>query len=72
MKFFKLLLLCVAIVLASCNAQQRVLYIQGVENGTVIDLPENYLIRLRPFDKITVVVNSKNPELAKPFNSSSS
>lgn len=72
MKYFKLLALAVAIILASCNAQERVLYLQDVENGSEINLPENYLIRLKPLDQITVVVNSKNPELAVPFNTSTS
>lgn len=72
MKLFKLLLFAVAILFASCDAQQRVLYLQGLESGSVVDLPEDYLIHLRPYDKLTIVVNSKNPELAKPFNSASS
>ena len=72
MKYFKLLALAVAIILASCNAQERVLYLQDVENGSEINLPENYLIRLKPLDQITIVVNSKNPELAVPFNTSTS
>ncbi len=46
MKYFKLLALAVAVILASCNAQERVLYLQDVENGSEINLPENYLIRL--------------------------
>lgn len=72
MKYFKLLALAVAVILASCNAQERVLYLQDVENGSEINLPENYLIRLKPLDQITIVVNSKNPELAVPFNTSTS
>ena len=72
MKYFKLLALTVVIILASCNAQERVLYLQDVENGSEISLPENYLIHLKPLDQITVVVNSKNPELAVPFNTSTS
>ena len=55
MKYFKLLALAVAIILASCNAQERVLYLQDVENGSEINLPENYLIRLKPLDQITIV-----------------
>ena len=59
-------------MLCACNAQRRVLYLQDVESGSEIVLPENYIIRLKPLDQITVVVNSKNPELAMPFNTSTS
>lgn len=59
-------------MLSACDAQRRVLYLQDVESGSEIVLPENYIIRLKPLDQITVVVNSKNPELAMPFNTSTS
>lgn len=72
MKYYKLFVLSLALLLGACNAQDRVLYLQDVENGAEITLPDNYLIRLKPLDQITVVVNSKNPELAVPFNSSTS
>ncbi len=72
MKYYKLFILSIAILLGACNAQDRVLYLQDIESGAQIDLPSNYLIRLKPLDQITVVVNSKNPELSVPFNSSSS
>lgn len=72
MRYFRVVLAIVAMVLVGCNAQQNVLYLQDIESGTEITLPENYLIRIKPHDQITVVVNSKNPELAMPFNSSTS
>ena len=62
----------VMLLLGACNAQRNVLYLQDVESGAEVTLPENYIIRLKPLDQVTVVVNSRNPELAKPFNSSSS
>ena len=62
----------VMLLLGACNAQRNVLYLQDIENGAEITLPENYIIRLKPLDQITVVVNSRNPELAKSFNSSTS
>lgn len=70
-KYFKRLALCVVLLLCACNARQRVLYLQDVADGAVIELPENCIIRLKPYDQIRIVVNSMNPELAKPFNSSS-
>lgn len=64
--------LAAMLLLGACNAAQKnVLYLQDIESGSEIVLPENYIIRLKPFDQITMVVNSSTPELAKPFNSSS-
>lgn len=59
-----------ALLCAGCNAQRNVLYLQNMEDGSEVIIPESYLIRLKPHDQITIVVNSKNPELATPFNSS--
>ncbi|MBO5832684.1 MAG: polysaccharide export protein [Alistipes sp.] len=70
MRYINLLLLCFVILLGGCNAQRNVLYLQDMTDGAEVTIPENYLIRLKPYDQITVVVNSKNPELAAPFNSS--
>ena len=72
MRYLKLMALGVMLLLGACNAQRNVLYLQDIESGAEITLPENYIIRLKPLDQITVVVNSRNPELAKSFNSSTS
>lgn len=57
-----------ALLMCSCNAQQNVLYLQNIESGTENAIAQNSLIRIKPLDQITIVVNSKNPELAIPFN----
>ena len=72
MKHLRLLLAAATLLLCSCNAHLRVLYLQDVENGSIIELPDNYQIRIKPLDQLTVVVNSKDPLLAQPFNSSTS
>lgn len=72
MKNFRFLILGIAALLCSCNAQRRVLYLQDAKDGAVVEVPDNYQIRIKPLDQLTVVVNSKSPELAVPFNSSSS
>lgn len=71
MKHLNFLILLVALLFVGCNAQERVLYLQDVENGAEIEIPENFQIRIKPLDQLTIVVNSKDPELAIPFNSSS-
>jgi len=64
--FFALILL-----LSSCNVSKRITYFQDIQDHqaasstTEQPTPE---IRLRPEDKISVVVNSKVPELTALFN----
>ena len=70
MKFHKLLVV-LALLMCSCNAQRNVLYLQNIESGAESAMAENSIIRIKPLDQIKIVVNSKNPELAIPFNSSS-
>lgn len=72
MRYYKLLLLSLVVLLGACDAQRRVLYLQDIESGSEIVMPEDYVIRIKPHDQITVVVNSQNPELAMPFNTSTS
>lgn len=72
MNYLRAIIICLALLFCSCNAQQRVLYLQDIESGSEITLPDNYQIRLKPLDQLTVIVNSKDPKLAQPFNSASS
>lgn len=58
------------LLLASCSAQKRVWYLQDVQPATPEQIVQNGEIRIKPLDRLIVVVNSKDPELAVPFNSS--
>ena len=64
--FFALLLL-----MSSCNVSKRITYFQDIQDHQVASstteqpTPE---IRLRPEDKISIIVNSKVPELTVLFN----
>ena len=66
------IILLVAMVFASCASQKRVVYLQDLDVNQVEQISEEFQIRLKPLDRITVVVNSQYPELAAPFNTSSS
>lgn len=73
MKRFRLLyVLLAAVLLSSCAAQKRVWYLQDAQPYTPEQIVQNGQIRIKPLDRLTIVVNSKDPELAVPFNSSSS
>ncbi len=56
----------------SCGSQKRVLYFQDLDHKAVMDIAESHQIRIKPLDRLTIVVNSKDPELAAPFNTASS
>ena len=60
-----------AMLLVGCNATQRVVYDFNKEEA-VKSLIGDGTIRIKPHDRLTVVVSSQNPELAAPFNTSSS
>lgn len=62
----------IAVLFASCSAQKRVWYLQDAQDYTPEQIEETGQIRIKPLDRLTVVVNSLNPELAVPFNASSS
>lgn len=58
----------VAIVLSSCSAIERTVYMQGIQNDAAVEVTAEQQIRIKPYDRITIVVSSKDPELAAPFN----
>ena len=57
------------LLFASCNSQKRIWYLQDAAEFTPEQIAEQGQIRIQPLDRLTIVVNSKDPELALPFNS---
>ena len=73
MKILKtLLLVAVAVVICGCSAVKRTVYLQDAENNSAIKAVSEEQIRIKPLDRLTIVVSSKDPELAAPFNATSS
>lgn len=66
------MLIAIIAILASCNSTKRVTYLQDVTNESIISLAGNGQIRIKPHDRLTVIVSSKDPELAAPFNTTTS
>lgn len=56
------------LLLASCAAPKKVPYFQDLEAGDAVKIIETQEIRLKPGDKFTVHINSKDEELVRPFN----
>lgn len=60
------------VLCASCAAHKRVNYLQDISLDQPEKIAEQYQIRIKPLDKLIIIVNSKDPELAAPFNTSTS
>ena len=73
MKHFRLLVPAIlALLVSSCASQKRAWYLQDANPFTPEQIAESGQIRIKPLDRLTIVVNSKDPELAVPFNSATS
>lgn len=67
--FAKMFLVLVTVLcLSSCGARKEIVYLQGAEETGVFQNDNPYLLTIRPDDKLTIIVNCKEPELAAPFN----
>ena len=64
-----LILLSVVAALSSCGSSKQVVYFQDLKLGeTEFKLPEIKTITVRPEDKISIIVNSRDPQLTDLFN----
>lgn len=66
-KITQILLLGTVLLLAGCSASRRIAYMQDVRSDVRRDIAI-IPVTAQPGDKISIVVNSKNPELAEMFN----
>ena len=64
-----LLALAGSALLSSCGTTKEVVYFQDLKPGeTEIRLPEVQTITVQPEDKISIIVNSRDPQLTNLFN----
>ena len=63
-----LLIFTVILSLTSCRTYEKINYIQDVKTGQAEQIDNQNIIRIQPRDMISVIVSSRNPELAKLFN----
>lgn len=67
--YLLLILLASVAALSSCGSSKQVVYFQDLKPGeTEIKLPEVKAITIRPEDKISIIVNSRDPQLTNLFN----
>lgn len=61
-------LFLILLALAGCKGAENVAYFQDAFDGQKLDLTHVSDLRVQPKDKMTIVVNSSEPELADLFN----
>jgi len=66
-QYIKCLLLSV-VLLSSCRAYEKTVYLQDAGKETVTKINNYAGITVQPQDKLAIAVYSKTPELAMPFN----
>lgn len=67
--FASLVLLAVMALLSSCGTTQKIVYFQDLRPGeSEIKMSEAMEIAIRPEDKISIIVNSRDPQLSALFN----
>ena len=54
--------------LVSCNTSEKILYLQDVETGEAQKITPEQAIKIQPKDMMSIVVSSKDPDLAAMFN----
>lgn len=67
-KLFASALAAVGLLLGACSTPQNISYFQDVENGTVI-VPANLNeMKVKPEDKLAIIVTTQDPALSSMFN----
>lgn len=57
-----------AVMLASCSASRKIVYLQDIQENVPIILKEVQSIRLKPGDKLSVIVHGRDKEVVQIFN----
>lgn len=65
---FALLALATAAFLSSCAGVKDIVYFQDSEDGSVCPLPTPKVVTVDISDQLSIVISSKDPELAAVFN----
>lgn len=61
-------MMCMVALLAACTSRKEVVYLQDVVPLKQQQIEQKYEVIIHGDDLLAIMVNSKNPELALPFN----
>lgn len=62
------LLVCVAVFFTACTSTKKILYLQDVVPLKQQEIEQKYEVIIHSDDLLAIMVNSRDPELALPFN----
>ena len=62
------LIICLLVCLTGCKTQEKINYIQDVEPGVTQPIESRQSIIIQPKDMLSIIVSTKDPELAAIFN----
>lgn len=57
-----------ALLLSSCGVQKDIIYFQDIEAEADLEIAQNKGVTAKPNDELSIIVTSKDPELAAVFN----
>lgn len=62
------LIICLLVCLTGCKTQEKINYIQDIEPGVAQPIESRQSIIIQPKDMLSIIVSTKDPELAAIFN----
>ena len=65
-----ILIICLLVCLTGCKTQEKINYLQDVEPGVPQQIESRQSIIIQPKDMLSIIVSTKDPELAAMFNMS--
>ena len=66
--FTRILLIAFVAMTAACGTPKNIVYFQDIKEDTTIESGNSELIRFKPMDQISVIVNSRDAQVTAMFN----
>lgn len=67
-KYVTYLLVCMAVFFTACTSTKKIIYLQDVVPLKQQEIEQKYEVIIHGDDLLAIMVNSRDPELAMPFN----
>lgn len=67
-KYVAYLVVCVAVFFTACTSTKKIIYLQDVVPLKQQEIEQKYEVIIHSDDLLAIMVNSRDPELALPFN----
>ena len=67
-KYVAYLVVCMAVFFTACTSTKKIIYLQDVVPLKQQEIEQKYEVIIHGDDLLTIMVNSRDPELALPFN----